>query len=139
MKLSVKSDYAVRAVLALARRHSSDTSTRVETIAAEYGIPPNYLVQILIELKTGGLVRSQRGKTGGYRLVRPPAEISFGEVLRCVHGPLFDSPAFSDPTCPPELRQCWNRLRDAVEGEAASINFQQLIEAGSEKDRMFYI
>ena len=139
MKLSVKSDYAVRAVLALARRHSSDTSTRVETIAAEHGIPPNYLVQILIELKSGGLVRSQRGKAGGYRLARPPAEISFGEVLRCVHGPLFDSPAFGDPTCPPELRQCWNRLRDAVEGEASRIHFQELIDAASAKDRMFYI
>lgn len=139
MKLSVKSDYAVRAVLALARRYGSEVATRVETIAVEHGIPPNYLVQILIELKSGGLVRSQRGKAGGYRLARPPAEISFGEVLRCVHGPLFDTPALADSTCPPELRQCWTRLRDAVEGEASRIHFQELIDAGAEKDRMFYI
>jgi Rrf2 family protein len=139
VKLSVKSDYAVRAVLTLARRFGSDSATRVETIADEHGIPPNYLVQILIELKSGGIVKSQRGKAGGYRLARTPAEITFGEVLRCVHGPLFDSPAFADPTCPPELRSCWIRLREAVEAEAGRIHFQALLEAGGEKDRMFYI
>ena len=72
LKLSVKSDYAARAVLALARRHGQEHATRAEEIATENNIPPNYLVQILIELKSGNLVKSQRGKEGGYRLARPP-------------------------------------------------------------------
>ena len=88
----MKSDYAARAVLSLARRHGQEHATRVEEVASENGIPPNYLVQILIELKSGQIVKSQRGKEGGYRLARPPAQISFGDVLRCVHGQLFDSP-----------------------------------------------
>lgn len=139
LKLSVKSDYAARAVLALARRHGSEEVTRIDTIAVENGIPPSYLVQILIELKSGAIVKSVRGKAGGYLLARPPAQITFGDVLRSIHGQIFDSPAFTDTTCPPELQECWRRLRDAVEGEAAAINFQQILEASPGKHLMFDI
>lgn len=139
MKLSVKSDYAVRAVLTLARHYGQARALRVEEIARENGVPPNYLVQILIELKSAEIVRSLRGKSGGYQLARPPASITFADVLHCVHGALFDSPAFKDPRCPPELRDAWQRLRKAVELEAARMNFQQLAEAGGDPVRMFYI
>lgn len=139
LKLSVKSDYAARAVLSLARRYGRDEATRIDDIAAENSTPPNYLVQILIELKSGGIVKSVRGKEGGYLLARPPAQITFGDVLRSIHGQLFDSPAFTDDTCPAELRECWRRLRAAVEDEAAKISFQQILEAGSGKHLMFDI
>jgi Rrf2 family protein len=139
LKLSVKSDYAVRAVLALARRFVTGEATRIDVIAAENGIPPNYLVQILIELKSGTIVKSQRGKEGGYLLARPPANITFGDVLHAIHGPLFDSPAFTDPTCPSELRACWQRLREVVESEGAKINFQKILEETNDRERMFYI
>ncbi|HAB16692.1 MAG TPA: Rrf2 family transcriptional regulator [Verrucomicrobiota bacterium] len=139
MKLSVKSDYATRAILSLARRHGNREVCRVEEIARENGVPPNYLVQILIELKSADIVRSVRGKAGGYQLARSPAEITFGDVLRCVHGALFDSPALIDDACPVQLRECWKRLRCAVESEASDINFQQLVEAGADPARMFYI
>lgn len=139
MKLSVKSDYAVRAVLSLARRFGGNEVTRIETVATENGIPPNYLVQILIELKSSGIVRSVRGKEGGYQLARPPAKITFGDVLKTIHGPLFDCPAIGDDKCPGELREAWLRLREAVDREADRVNFQQLLENGSEGTRMFYI
>src|SRR5689334_9809930 len=96
MKLSVKSDYAVRAVLWLAQRYAEGVARTVEDMAVDQGIPPSYLVQILIELKSQQIVKSQRGKEGGYLLARPPAKITFGDVLRCVHGEVFDSPALSD-------------------------------------------
>ena len=128
VKLSVKSDYAVRAVLSLARRHGAESVTRVEHLAEENGIPASYLVQILIDLKSGQIVKSLRGKEGGYMLARPPSEITFAHVIRCIHGPLFDSPALSDPQCPPELKAVWVRLGQAVELEASSINFQQLAD-----------
>ncbi|MCW5559796.1 MAG: Rrf2 family transcriptional regulator [Verrucomicrobiae bacterium] len=139
MKLSTKSDYAARAVLSLARSYGRRAATPVEEIAQENGAPPNYLVQILIELKSGGIVRSVRGKAGGYVLARPPAAISFADVLRCIHGTLLDSPAFRDDQCPAELRDAWMRLRNAVQQEAEHINFQQLAEAGDDPARMFYI
>ena len=139
MKLSVKSDYAARAVLGLARHYSGGVALRVEDLAAEQGIPGNYLVQILIELKAQGISRSLRGKEGGYLLARPPSEISLGDVLRAVHGSVFDTPALSDPDCPPELRRAWNRLKETLETAANSITFQKLLEESSEKEKMYYI
>lgn len=139
MKLSVKSDYAARAVLGLARQYATGESVRVEDLAEEQGIPPNYLVQILIELKSQQIVKSQRGKEGGYLLARPPAEISFGDVLRCIHGEVFDSPALNDAHCPIELRNVWKNLQATLDEKANDITFQQLLEQSADKEKMYYI
>ena len=139
MKLSVKSDYAVRAVLGLARHYHTGVAQRVDALAAEQGIPANYLVQILIELKSQRIVKSQRGKEGGYLLARIPAEISLGDVLRCIHGQVFDSPALTDSKCPPELREAWRALQKAVDTTADAITFQQLMEESLSKEKMYYI
>ena len=139
MKLSVKSDYAARAVLGLARHYPTGVALRAEDLAAEQGIPANYLVQILIELKSQGIARSVRGKEGGYLLAKPPGEINLGDVLRAVHGTVFDTPALSDPDCPPELKRAWQRLQKAVESSAGEITFQQLLDEAGEKEKMYYI
>jgi len=135
----VKSDYAARAVLWLAQHHQEGIARKVEEMALAQGIPPNYLVQILIELKSNQIVKSQRGKEGGYQLARPPAEISLGEVLRAIHGNVFDSPALSDSKCPPELREAWLRMQTALDETADGISFQQLLDAGVGKEKMYYI
>jgi Rrf2 family cysteine metabolism transcriptional repressor len=139
VKLSVKSDYAARAVLGLARHYPSGVALRVEDLAAEQGVPANYLVQILIELKAQGIARSVRGKEGGYLLARPPGEITLGDVLRSVHGTVFDTPALSDPDCPPELKRAWQKLQTAMETAADSVTFQQMLEESSAKEKMYYI
>lgn len=139
VKLSVKSDYAARAVLGLARQHHTGKAVRVDALAAEQNIPANYLVQILIELKAQHIVQSVRGKVGGYLLARTPAEITMADVLQAVHGEVFDSPAIDDPKCAQELREAWRTLRDQVDAAAASVNFQQLLEAGTRKAQMYYI
>jgi Rrf2 family protein len=139
VKLSVKSDYAARAVLGLARHYPAGVAVRVEDLAAEQGVPANYLVQILIELKAQGIVRSVRGKEGGYHLGRPPAEITLGDVLRAIHGTIFDTPALSDPECPPELRRAWQRLQRALESAASAISFQQMLDESTAKEKMYYI
>ena len=139
MKLSVRSDYAARAVLGLARHYPARAPLTVENLAVEQSVPPKYLVQILIELKSQRIVRSLRGKEGGYLLARPPAEISLGDVLRCVHGEVFDSPALTNPGCPPELRRAWQQLQKNVETTADAIAFQQLLDESAEKEKMYYI
>ena len=139
MKLSVKNDYATRTVLGLTRHYPSETAVHVEDLAAEQGIPGNYLVQILIELKAQGIARSERGKEGGYLLGRAPSEITLGDVLRAVHGEMFDTPALSDPNCAPELRKAWERLKAAVDTAADEITFQHLLDASAEKEKMYYI
>src|SRR6266404_283600 len=139
MKLSVKSDYAARAVLGLARHYPTGVALRVEDLAAEQGVPGNYLLQILIELKGQGIARSLRGKEGGYLLARPPAEITLGNVIGAVDGTVFDTPALNDSQCPPELRRAWRRLQQTVETAASAITFQTLLDESSEKEKMYYI
>ena len=139
MKLSVKSDYAARAVLGLARHFPTGAALRVEDLAAAQSIPANYLVQILIELKAQGIVRSLRGKEGGYLLAKPPAEVSLGDVLRASHGSVFDTPALTDPECAPELRRAWLKLQQTAESTANAISFQQLLDESSDKAKMYYI
>ena len=123
----------------MARRYPTGGSVRVEDLAAEQGIPSNYLVQILIELKSQQIVKSQRGKEGGYLLARPPAEIRFGDVLRCIHGEVFDSPALNDPKCPLELSTAWRTLQRTLDETADGINFQSLLEQSADKEKMYYI
>jgi Rrf2 family protein len=139
VKLSVKSDYAARAVIGLARHFHTGEALKVEDLAAENGIPANYLVQILIELKGRSLVKSVRGKEGGYLLAKAPAAISLGDVVRAVHGEIFDSPALTDPKCPPELHAAWRKVQQSVNTAADAITFQQLLDDGTGKREMYYI
>lgn len=139
MKLSVKSDYAARAVLWLSQHYQEGVARTVDEMASAQGIPPKYLVQILIELKSAQIVRSQRGKEGGYMLARSPGKITFGDVLRGIHGEVFDSTGLSNAQNPPELRNAWEQLCEAVNKTADSINFQQLLDASAEKGKMYYI
>lgn len=139
VKLSVKSDYAARAVLTLARHYGEEKALKVEELANENGVPANYLVQILIDLKSQNIVRSIRGKEGGYLLARPPEQITLGEVLRTMHGPVFDTSALTDTACPSELRESWKKLQTALDTAADSINFKFLVEQGIAKQRMYYI
>ncbi len=112
---------------------------RVEDLARGQSIPPNYLIQILIELKARRLVKSVRGKEGGYLLAMRPSEITLGDVLRAVHGQVFDTPALTDGSCPTELKQAWQTLQQTMDRAADCINFQHLVEQSAEREKMYYI
>jgi Rrf2 family protein len=88
MKISAKCDYACRAVFELTLAHPSGELLRISDIAASQNIPPKYLVQILIQLKGAGILSSVRGKSGGYRLAKRPDQISVGDVVKAIEGPL---------------------------------------------------
>ena len=87
MRISAKVDYAVRAVVELAAA-DSEKPIKAERIATAQGIPLNFLENILGELRHAGIVRSHRGAEGGFRLARPPAEVTVADVIRAVEGPL---------------------------------------------------
>ncbi len=139
MKLSVKTDYATRAVLGLARHYPVGVALSAETLAKAQGTPGKFLNMILVELKAQGIVRSVRGVTGGYLLARPPAEITLADVLEAVDGPLFEAPALRAKDCPPELRRAFERVRQTLQTAARAITFQQLLEESTEKEKMYYI
>jgi Rrf2 family protein len=87
MRLSARSDYALRAVIELAASESGHVTA--EQLAKTQGIPGKFLEAILTQLRRGGLVRSQRGPEGGFWLARPAAEISLADIIRAIDGPLL--------------------------------------------------
>jgi Rrf2 family protein len=87
VRISAKAEYAVRAAVELASVDDAKP-VKAERLATAQEIPLNFLENILGELRHAGIVRSHRGAEGGFRLARPPAEITIADVIRAVDGPL---------------------------------------------------
>ncbi|HWF72728.1 MAG TPA: Rrf2 family transcriptional regulator [Solirubrobacteraceae bacterium] len=87
MRISAKAEYAVRAAVELAAA-TGDKPVKAERLATAQEIPLNFLENILGELRHAGVVRSQRGAEGGFRLAKPAAEVTIADVIRAVDGPL---------------------------------------------------
>lgn len=85
MQVPAKADYAIRALLSLA---ASDSSLTTDQLAAEQHLPSKFLGAILSDLRRGGIVTSQRGADGGFRLAKPASDVSIADVLRVLGGPL---------------------------------------------------
>ena len=120
MRVSTKGDYATRALQDLAL-HYDQGPVQIEGIARRQGLPLRYLEQVLLMLKRAGFLRSKRGVNGGYYLAKPPREITIGEILRALDGPV--APIFcvtmgKREVCPKEgmcaLQDLWGQVRDAV-------------------------
>ena len=88
MKVSTRGDYASRALLSLALHAEESGPTSVRDIAERTALPQPYLEQILLALKGAGIVRSKRGVGGGYVLAREPSQITLGEIVSAVDGPI---------------------------------------------------
>lgn len=86
MRLSARVDYALRATAELAAAGGDPVTS--EKLARAQGIPPKFLESILLQLRRGGVVNSQRGPEGGYWLARPADRISLADVIRVIDGPL---------------------------------------------------
>ena len=120
--LSQKAKYGLRALVELAR--ASGTQLSAGELATRAEAPRKFLEAILLELSRNQIVVSRRGKFGGYTLARPPAEITFAEVIRIIDGPLALAPCVSKmafrkcdgctdlETCP--LREALMKARDAT-------------------------
>jgi Rrf2 family protein len=87
MHVTAKADYAVRAVIELADS-AQDAPRKVDEVARAQNIPVSFLENILTQLRSSGIVRSQRGPEGGYWLARPAAEVNLADIIRAVEGPL---------------------------------------------------
>ncbi len=131
MRVSAKADYAVRAAIELASS-SGDEPVKGEQIAEAQEIPLRFLENILGDLRHHGLVESRRGIEGGYWLSRPPDEITIGEVIRAVDGPLAsvrgeraDELSYSGAAAP--LKQVWVALRNNVRGILDSVTLADVI------------
>jgi Rrf2 family protein len=147
--LSQKCKYALQALLLLAREPTQDLQL-VSDIAEREKLPKKFLEAILLELNRNGLVRSRRGRGGGYALAKPADLITFGQVVRIIDGPLAPLSCVSvnyyrrcddckdEMTC--EIRKVMRRVRDAISAELDGTSLQdavtgrmpkQLLEAAS--------
>lgn len=105
MKLSRKAEYAMRALLAMARAPETPTFS-IQDIAHRERIPLKFLEQILLTLKNGGLLRSKRGVGGGYQFQRTPLKISLGEIVQLIDGPFEPIPCAGSVGKPGAACEC---------------------------------
>ena len=119
MRVSAKADYAIRAAIELAA--AGEGPVKGDRIAKAQSIPPNFLENILADLRNAGIVGSRRGAEGGYWLARPADEVSLAEVIRAVDGPLANvrgvrSDQLAYDGSAKALEQVWIAVRASLRG-----------------------
>jgi Rrf2 family protein len=132
MSVSVKCEYALRAVLDLAL-HSDGQPVRIADIAARQSIPQKFLELILAELKRRGLLESRRGAEGGYLLGRPAELLTVGDVMRSIEG---GSRSRLDTESSP-LDELWKEINGVIAGVVDRTNFAELARRHRERQHRF--
>jgi len=127
MRISARCNYACKALLELTLHWPNKTPLQIHVISEKQHIPMRYLVQILIQLKRSGLVKSLRGKKGGYILAKPPSEISLGGVMRQTGGPLLPlaDPASNDESV---FGTIWKELESVMAKVLDKITFEDILK-----------
>ena len=121
----------------MAARHPSGDLSRIEELAALEAIPANYLVQILGELRNGGIIESRRGKQGGYLLSRAPEDVSLKEVITLIHGDAFSVVSKTSGASGQSVARAWKVLQDSFEAKAESLSLLDLV--ADQPNGMYYI
>lgn len=136
MKLSVRGEYALRALVVLGLNYG-EAVVPIQTISKLQNIPKRFLEQILNDLKSSGLLESRRGMAGGYRLRLPPERITLAEVIRFIEGPLAPVSCVSERyyekcSCPDEekcaIRSVMKEVRAAIVTILEDVTVAQLCE-----------
>ena len=142
MKISYKGDYALKALLELALRYEDNKNDTVpiNEIAKFGDMPKKFLEQILLILVRGGLLKSKRGTGGGFLLARPPKDITVGEVIRLLEGPIEPIACVNDgykgcsdvKSC--ILRNVWKEVAGAISIVVDTLTFEELVARYKERD-----
>lgn len=137
MKLSLKVEYACQVLAQLGHSFGRLPLPHIEELATVEAVPSNYLVQILNELRTSGLIVSKRGKQGGYGLARDPKEISLYEVVCAVEGGLLEiSPATAGASAA-RTKEIWKSIAADFETKTKAHTVRDLM--GPAGEGMYYI
>lgn len=136
MKVSQKTEYGLRAMLALAENFKPDKLVSIKELAQKEKMPETFLEQIMLDLKKAGLIKSKRGAAGGYRLKQAPEKISVSQVITALEGSL--SPARCRSSCE-HLAGCSTRtVLDLIEQSITStldkLYLNDLVKVGDKHD-----
>ena len=139
MKISTKGRYGLTIVVELGRKYG-EGPVPLRKIAEEQELSEAYLEQLIPPLRNSGIVKSVRGAYGGYMLAKLPTEITAGDVIRILEGPIQLVEGLEESDIPQQ--ELWSRIGDAVRGVLDTTTIQDLMESGQVTDRdsyMFYI
>jgi len=144
MRISARTEYAAIAALELARCRAAADPVRLRSISAGQGVPEKFLVQILLQLKAAGLVTSIRGAAGGYRLARPPEEITLGDIRAAIEGEEAAAPATADlaarSRAAATLASAWDAAARAEADALRGVTLADLLDrCRPPTDAMYYI
>lgn len=135
MQITRQADYAVRAVLHLARSGNTERAA-TSTIAKEQNIPPSFLAKIISQLSIAGLLHTSRGARGGVTLARDPKDISLLEVVEAIDGPIQlnecvtnDGACTFEEDCP--IRPVWCDAQDELVRRLRGTNFADMLAKGT--------
>lgn len=140
MKISTKGRYGLTIMIDLAKRHG-EGPTSLKSIAQANELSEHYLEQLVTPLRNAGLVKSVRGAYGGYKLTKEPHEITAGDVIRVLEGPITPVEGIEEEE--PVKRQLWIKIRDAVKDVLDNTSLADLAsydpDDGETESYMFYI
>lgn len=148
MKLSTKGRYGLRALLDMAIfQHEGPVA--LNNIAERQGISEGYLEQLMMPLKRAGIVKSVRGAQGGYLLSKDPKEVTVGEIIRVLEGPIapvacvseeYPEPCERSSSC--VTRLVWEKVRDSISGVLDSYSLADLVDESNkhgDAENMYFI
>lgn len=151
MKFSTRARYGLRAMLDLALNYTPSEPIPLIQVAERQGISEGYLEQLMSFLRKGGLVRSVRGAQGGYFLARVPGQITAGEIIRCLEGPLGptdcvneDDPEICERSSACVTRGIWEKIRESIAGVLDNTTLEDLCKQAEQiklakEANMYYI
>lgn len=139
MKVTTKGRYGLTIMIELAKEYGQGPKS-LKSIAQENNLSEHYLEQLAAPLRNAGLVRSVRGAYGGYKLAKEPTEITAGDVIRVLEGPITLVEGIEEEK--PAQQALWLRIRDAIRGVLDHTTLKDLADSGDnnkEEAYMFYI
>ena len=132
MYISAKADYAIRALLELSAA-GDGRPVQAESLARSQGLPVKFLENILVDLRRAGIVISQRGAEGGYRLARPAEEINVAEIIRSLEGPLAEVRGLRPEAAEyggaaTHLQEVWVAVRASLRSVLEHVTLDQIVK-----------
>jgi Rrf2 family protein len=137
VKISLKVEYACRVLTQLAQTRGQEELPHIEGLARAEDIPANYLVQILNELRSNGLIVSRRGKQGGYALSREPSAISIADIFNAIDGELLEFTALERGESGENVKKVWMQVVKEFQTITERYTLDDFVRGGNQE--MYFI